>query len=64
MTSKFSRGLETRSLTATLDLKRSLSPHEIGMDDTTIKRSDAGLYALGGVAIIIVLFWAFSAWWV
>jgi len=30
------------------------------MDD---KRSDAGLYVLGGVAVIVVLVWVVS-WWV
>ena len=33
------------------------------VDDTRDDRSNAGLYALGGLAIIVVLVWAFSPWW-
>jgi len=28
------------------------------------KPSDAGLYALGGVAMFVSLVWVFSFWWV
>jgi hypothetical protein len=34
------------------------------MDDKGDKPSDAGLYALGGVATFVVLVWVFSNWWV
>jgi len=34
------------------------------MDDKDDKRNDAGLYVLGGVAIVVVLVWVFSPWWV
>jgi len=32
------------------------------MDDK--KPGDIGFYALGGVAMFVSLFWAFSHWWV
>ena len=51
-------------MTSTLFLQRSLSPHEIAMDDKGDKPSDAGLYVLGGVATVVVLVWVFSNWWV
>ena len=28
------------------------------------ERGDAGLYLLGGAAIIVTLVWVFSQWWV
>jgi len=34
------------------------------MDDKDDKRSDAGLYVLGGVAIVVLLVLVFSKWWV
>jgi len=49
-------------MTSTLYLWRSLSPHEIGMDDKDDKPSDAGLYVLGGVAIVVVMVWVVSGW--
>jgi hypothetical protein len=36
-----------------------MSDHGIGMDDKPEKRSVAGLYVLGGIAIVVVLVWVF-----
>jgi len=32
------------------------------MDDRRDEHSNAGLYVLGGVAIVVVLIWVFSYW--
>jgi hypothetical protein len=33
------------------------------MDDKSDERGKAGLYVLGGVAVIVALVWLFSFWW-
>jgi len=33
------------------------------MDDQSDGRSNAGLYVLGGFAIVVVVVWVFSKWW-